>query len=330
MLATPVALPSQPKSGPRPIHVGRDMRQVLHLLDLTFGPLLDADGRRLLSDRMSLSYQAPLAMRLSTMTRGFIPGFVWDENGRIVGNLSLIETRLPGRYLIANVAVHPDFRRRGIARTLMVEAIEYLRRRGSRMALLQVETNNTAARHLYEQLNFATVGSIQRWDTTTTRVRPLPLAAADSRLDIRPMRSQEWRDAYALDRASVHPELSWPEPTPHDKYRRSFWQWLAGLLNGQKTEVWLTRHGRQLTGLAMTESEWGRPHTLSLRISPTWRGQLERPLLAKLLRRLDSLRSGAIEITHPAGDEVVNQLLKEANFQPRRSLTIMRLDLQGL
>ena len=64
--------------------------------------------------------------------------------GRIVGNLSLIPFVRRGHvvYLIANVAVHPDYRRRGIARQLTQTALDYLRQRGVSSAWLQVRDDN--------------------------------------------------------------------------------------------------------------------------------------------------------------------------------------------
>ena len=61
-------------------------------------------------------------------------GLVWKEDSpdgggrRLVGNLSLIPIGLQGKrgYLIANVAVHPDFRGRGIGRELTTTALELL------------------------------------------------------------------------------------------------------------------------------------------------------------------------------------------------------------
>lgn len=56
-------------------------------------------------------------------------GFVWEENGQIIGNLSLIPSTKGGRrvVVIANVAVHPDHRRRGIAHELTQRALQTLR-----------------------------------------------------------------------------------------------------------------------------------------------------------------------------------------------------------
>ena len=107
MLATPIVVQSGSKNGPRPINPRKDIRQVLELLDLAFGPILDSYGRRVLDTRASFQYQASFVMRLSLTGKGLVPGFVWEEAGKIIGNVSLMQSELPGRFLIANVGPDP-------------------------------------------------------------------------------------------------------------------------------------------------------------------------------------------------------------------------------
>ncbi len=54
-----------------------------------------------------------------------------------------------------NIAVHPDFRRQGVARALILALIGKLRKRGSRCLTLEVRASNDPARTLYESLGFA-------------------------------------------------------------------------------------------------------------------------------------------------------------------------------
>lgn len=57
-----------------------------------------------------------------------------------------------------NIAVHPDFRRRGIAQALVESLVKQLRQRGSRCLTLEVRASNSPAIALYEKLGFQKIG----------------------------------------------------------------------------------------------------------------------------------------------------------------------------
>ena len=57
-----------------------------------------------------------------------------------------------------NVAVHPDYRRKGIAEALVVELVEALKKRESHCLTLEVRASNEPAKALYEKLGFTQVG----------------------------------------------------------------------------------------------------------------------------------------------------------------------------
>ena len=59
---------------------------------------------------------------------------------------------------VMNVAVHPDFRRRGIAESLVNTLVEELKAIGSRCLTLEVRASNAPAIALYEKLGFAEIG----------------------------------------------------------------------------------------------------------------------------------------------------------------------------
>ena len=57
-----------------------------------------------------------------------------------------------------NVAVHPDFRRRGIAEALVLTLVEELKKLDSRCLTLEVRASNAPAIALYEKLGFSQIG----------------------------------------------------------------------------------------------------------------------------------------------------------------------------
>ena len=57
-----------------------------------------------------------------------------------------------------NVAVHPDYRKQGIATSLIVGLVEELRKRGSHSLTLEVRASNDPAIRLYRLLDFQEVG----------------------------------------------------------------------------------------------------------------------------------------------------------------------------
>lgn len=326
VVSAPAQHPSPP--GPRPINLNKDIPQVLKLLEICFGANIEHDGPRLFVSPGQPNHQPALLWRLSPAASKLALGFVWEENGRIVGNVTVLTTKQAERYLVVNVAVHPDHRRRGIAHHLMAAVQTMVQQRGGHQILLQVVKDNTAAVRLYESLAYTTLGSVTTWQTPVSRLRSLPPIVADEQIvpRIRELRRSEWRAAHALDTLALPPDLNWPEPLPFDAYRHNLLRRLGDFVNGRQIETWVTRSGDQLTGLGSILTEWGRTHAISLRVHPAWQGQLERPLLAKLVRRLQYLPRRNVRIDHPDEDLVTSALLREANFQPKRTLTHMRLD----
>jgi hypothetical protein len=234
---------------------------------------------------------------------------------------------------MANVAVHPDFRRMGIGRQLLEEAVDYIKHLQGRDILLQVRLHNSAAIRLYESLGFNTLGAMGHWETTTSRLRTAQVNQTQAS-PIRKLRTGETKLAYELDRASQNPDLSWPIALVPKKYYRGLFSRLDDFLNAQNRETWVIEkpksddRGTTIAGLIDLRSEWKRPMRLELRIHPDSKGTVESTLLSKGFDRFKSWRNGTIRMTHPAQDETVNDLLKASNFTRKETLQVMRLSLR--
>lgn len=67
---------------------------------------------------------------------------------------------------ILNLAVHPDFRRHGIATVLVGEVLDELREKGCKYLYLEVRVSNLAARKFYERFGFKVVGVRRKYYTS--------------------------------------------------------------------------------------------------------------------------------------------------------------------
>ena len=81
---------------------------------------------------------------------------VAEAGDRVVGYIG--SQTVPPESDMMNVAVHPDFRRRGIAEGLVNALVTELRQAGSESLTLEVRASNAGAIALYEKLGFAQVG----------------------------------------------------------------------------------------------------------------------------------------------------------------------------
>ena len=81
---------------------------------------------------------------------------VAEEEGRVAGYIG--SQTCGDESDVMNVAVHPDFRRRGIAENLVNGLVEELKAIESRCLTLEVRASNVPAISLYEKLGFLEVG----------------------------------------------------------------------------------------------------------------------------------------------------------------------------
>lgn len=80
----------------------------------------------------------------------------FDENNNLIGYAGMWISVDDGQ--ITNVAVHPDFRRKGIAYSLVINLVQVCKHKNLESITLEVRESNDNAISLYEKLGFERVG----------------------------------------------------------------------------------------------------------------------------------------------------------------------------
>lgn len=81
---------------------------------------------------------------------------VAEEDSRVAGYVG--SQTVMGETDMMNIAVHPDFRRQGLAEVLVSSLIKELCGLNSKSLTLEVRASNDPARKLYAKLGFAQIG----------------------------------------------------------------------------------------------------------------------------------------------------------------------------
>ena len=77
-------------------------------------------------------------------------------NGRIVG--MIVNWLLVDEAHVATIAVHPEYRRRGVARELLAHSLRSMVGEGAVSSFLEVRESNTAARAMYRKFGYEDTG----------------------------------------------------------------------------------------------------------------------------------------------------------------------------
>ena len=322
--------------GLRPTDPGRDMGQIAALIGEAFGRELTRQGREALREMRIMSHLGPLLWLLDRTSVEFyetFQGFVWVEEGRIIGNVNVSRAGpYSRRWLISNVAVRSDYRGRGIAHHLVQAAINLAMDCGGEWILLQVHTDNIPACKLYRDLGFEQITAVT--ELHLERFQPLALAPAKATQGfvLRRRNYSEWSKEYALALASISKEAQWLHPLRVDQFMAGLDQrlskWLSNLLAGREEHRLAVEEGDQfIATLTVQASRWRGHHCLEFMIHPDYRGQLEEFLIARALNILKDYPKRGVVVTHPAEHREAIEALKSYGFTEKRTLAQMRLAL---
>jgi ribosomal protein S18 acetylase RimI-like enzyme len=324
-------IPNPAASGPRRARFPQDVPQITRLIDLGFGQVLDYSSRRMLRDVSAVAERGELVWNLSHRFGILQPeewafASVWDEAGRITGNVT-ITRRIPERaaWLISNVAVHPEFRRRGIAREMVRHALGSIRQEGGRNVYLQVDAVNESALRMYREIGFAELGGRTSWLRPREERRITQSeAAAGSTLTFAPRKTAEWAEEFGLWRVVSPHGTAWNTPLTEQALRPSLRKNLEGLLSGETEKHFIARcEGRVDASLSAYSRQSGWEGVLIQREGT--RGKVEAGLLDAAWKFFPPAQSLLLEATAEASPDTLVQL----GFQKRRTFIWMRYTFTG-
>lgn len=87
--------------------------------------------------------------------------WVAETDGKIVG--MIVSWLLVDEAHIATLATHPDFRRQGIARKLLIFSLQSMMSEGALTSVLEVREGNAAAQEMYRKFGFEESGRRPRY-----------------------------------------------------------------------------------------------------------------------------------------------------------------------
>lgn len=316
-------------SGPQPFDPGRHMIQVANLVGQVFAAELDRRGRSTLREMRLVGRFSPVLGGMLSMAlfSEAIFGQVWEEDGRVVGNVTLQNADQSGsRWRISNVAVAPEWRGRGIARSLMQATVQEIAQRGGSWAVLQVYAENRAAYELYRSLRFEDIMRSTAWRLPIPPRRPLE---KQSGIEFEPLRGRMGAEWLALTRAAHSNLAQWVDPVRAVDYEMGFGQLLREAL-GRATGVytvtrWGVRRAGRLVAVVETRAQPFAEHdTLRMDVHPEARGELEAVLLAQGLASLARPDGLSVQVEHDGEHREALAALQAAGFHLQRDLITMR------
>ena len=309
----------------RPLNMLRDLPAVADLIELCFSSTMDNDGQRYLSDMRRASHDDSFLSWASHMTETAsmpLMGYVWEQDGRIVGNASLIPFRDHGKrvYLIANVATHPDYRRRGIGRALTERTMKQARDKNAAAIWLHVRDDNPGAIRLYEGLGFHEIARRTTWYAVPDHFVSMP--RTDIQIVPRPPRfwaqQQDW-----LSR--LYPDtLNWYHSWNFNALRPGLWTWFYLLFIDFNIKQWAAFRNDELLATLAWMPQAGRSEALYAATKPSQGEAQDGEALTQLLlqARRTLANHSSLSLDYPAGE--MTEAIQAAGFRIRRTLLWMR------
>jgi len=325
IMVAEIAITPSARGHLRRLDMRRDLARVADLVELCFYDTLDPEGKQYLKEmRQAAQNPTLLGWASSMIDEAPMPpsGYVWEEDGQLVGNLSLIPISVQSKrgYMIANVATHPEYRGRGIARMLTATALEHAHQHHVSSVWLQVRIDNPAAIHIYETSGFLERMRRSNWFSGPD-FEEQPLRTG---IKISKRRSDHWLLQREWLKRIYPPELQWHLPLDWNLFRPDMWGKLYRFLNIELPQHWCVEKDGLLGGVLTWRHTPGYTDPIWLAIPEV----LDEMALLALITKARAVikRSQPLSLNYPAG--LAENLLRKAGFYQHQTLIWMEYTFQ--
>lgn len=311
----------------RSLDMTRDLNAVADLIEMCFPIHKDRDGQTYLRQMRKTARDMHYLRWLSSMadlSGDRVAGFVWEEDGRILGNISLVPFKENRHtiHMIANVAVLPEHRRKGIARALTARAMAFLRRKHEPRVWLQVRDDATGARELYRSVGFA-----DRLKRTSWRVRPLdvrkPREADPEQIVVRKRRESDWANQSVWLMTGYPSSMRWNLPVNFHQFEAGPIQEVKNFLDGINLRHWAMEKDGECQGFLSWQKTSTYANNLWLALAPEADGELLTGAIPEIMHNFKRRHVLSLDLAYGAyGDE-----LTALGFKIFRTLVWMSCEL---
>jgi len=267
----------------------------------------------------------------SADARDLIRGFFYEEDGRVVGNISC--QRRGEAWVISDVVVLPEYRAKGIAKKLVRLCIDDIRARGGKHISLDVVSGNLPARELYKKLEFRDFTSLAFYQLKT--YHPLLVVGTDD-CRVEERRIDDWRLRYDFWKRVTPPGVQEFSPVSESSFRRSYFMRafnrLWRMIGGEKFQVFALIRGsdRQVVGVASVtkRTKEGGINSLEIGLDETLGEKAEYFLTEILWRIYTDHKSPLTEFELPVWQGALRRACGELGLNPKYETTSMGMILE--
>jgi len=219
-------------------------------------------------------------------------------------------------HLIANVATHPDHRRRGIAHVLTQRAMEHARKKGTSAIWLHVRDDNPDAVKIYEELGFKE--TVRR--TTWLARSDSGISKPESGIQITDRHPRYWNQQQEWLHRLYPDTVNWYAPLNFNALKPGLLNWFHWLFMEFELRQWAAIRDDLLLATLTWMPHGGRSESIYVAAGPESEPEAMTQLLIHARRALSQYVTLSLE--YPAGE--MDDAIIAAGFRPRRTLIWMR------